>query len=137
MVYSRLVKLHDGIQEPQSNDDCVTDNMLIVVSHIFEEDKGLCLANDEEKDKTDEILYKKHNQKMAVQLMSHFFLHHKNQKKTKDDSYLGNDDENNEINENLFLISFVYVCFDHKNFYHCNEDHCGMCMIFWCSKKHQ
>ena len=58
--------------------------MLILVSQKFEEDKGLCLGNDNENDKTDEILYKKQNRRMVVQLMSHFFLHHKNQKKTKD-----------------------------------------------------
>ena len=46
---------------------------------------------------------------MAVQLMSHFFLHHKNLKKTKDGIW-GMDDENNEINESLRLTSFVYVC---------------------------
>ena len=44
--------------------------------------------------------------------------------------YLGNDDENNEINEILCLKSFVLVCFYHKGFYHYDEDHCGMCMIF-------
>ena len=43
------------------------------------------------------------------------------------------DNKNNEINENLCLTSFVYVCFYRKGFYHCNEDHCGMCMIFWCN----
>ena len=42
------------------------------------------LGNDDENDKTDEILHKKQNQTMAVQLMSRFFLHHKNLKKTKD-----------------------------------------------------
>ena len=47
--------------------------------------------------------------------------------------YLGNDDKNNEINESLCLTSFVYVYIYHKGFYHCNEDHCGMCMIFWCN----
>ena len=30
--------------------------------------------------------------------------------------YLENDDENNEINENLCLTSFVYVYFYHKGF---------------------
>ena len=43
--------------------------------------------------------------------------------------YLGND-ENNKINESLCLTSFVYVYFYCKVFYHCNEDHCGMCEIF-------
>ena len=50
----------------------------------FEEDKGLCLGNDDENNKTNEILYKKQSWRMAVQLMSRFFLHHKNLKKTKD-----------------------------------------------------
>ena len=68
----------------QSNDDSVTDDMLILLSWKFEEDKGLCLGNDNESDKTDEILYKKKNWRIAVQLMSRFFLYHKNLKKTKD-----------------------------------------------------
>ena len=46
--------MHESIQELQSNDDGVTD-MLILVSQKFEEDKGLCLGNDDESDKTDEI----------------------------------------------------------------------------------
>ena len=61
----------------------VTDDMLVLVSQKFE-DKGLCLGNDDKSDKTDEILYKKQNQRMAVQLMSRFFLYHKSLKKTKD-----------------------------------------------------
>ena len=76
--------MHESIQEPQYNDDSVTDDMLILVSQKFEEDKGLCMGNDNESDKTNEILYKKQNRRMAVQLMSSFFLHHKNLKKTKD-----------------------------------------------------
>ena len=64
--------MHGSIQEPQSNDDSVTDDMLILVSQKFKEDKGLCLGNDNESDTTDEILYKKQNQRMAVQLMSCF-----------------------------------------------------------------
>ena len=42
------------------------------------------LGNNDENDKTDEILHKKQNQVMAVQLMSRFYLHYKNLKKTKD-----------------------------------------------------
>ena len=44
------------MQELQFN---VIDDMLILVSQKFEEDKELCLGNDDESDKTDEILYKK------------------------------------------------------------------------------
>ena len=73
-----------SIQELHSNNDSVTDDMVILVSQKFEEDKGLCLGNDDENDKTDEILYKKQNGKMAVQLMSRFSLYHKNLKETKD-----------------------------------------------------
>ena len=40
-------------------DDSVTDDTLILVSQKLEEDKGLCLGNDDENDKNDEILYKK------------------------------------------------------------------------------
>ena len=58
--------------------------MLILVLQKFEEDKALCLGKDDKNDKTDGILYKKQNQRMAMQLMSRFFLHHKNLKKTKD-----------------------------------------------------
>ena len=76
--------MHESIQEPQSNDDSITDDMLILVSQKSEEEKGLCLGNDDENDKTNEILYKKQNQRMTVQLMSSLFLHHKNLKKTKD-----------------------------------------------------
>ena len=56
-----LVELHESIQELQSNDDNVTDDMLILVSQKFEEDQGLCLGNDNENDKTNEIPYKKQN----------------------------------------------------------------------------
>ena len=59
--------------------------MLILVLQKFEEDKGLCLGNDNKNDKTDEIPYKKQNPRMAVQLMSHFSLHHKHLMKTKKD----------------------------------------------------
>ena len=41
-------------------------------------------GDDDENDKTDEIPYKKQNPRMAVQRMSHFSLHDKNLKKTKD-----------------------------------------------------
>ena len=58
--------------------------MLILALQKFEEDKELCLGNDDENDKTDEILYKKQNQRMAVQPMSCFFLYHENLKETKD-----------------------------------------------------
>ena len=45
--------------------------MLILVSQRFEEDKGLCLGNEDKSDETetDKILYKKQNRRMAVQLM--------------------------------------------------------------------
>ena len=62
----------------------VTDDMLILVSQNFEEDKGLHLRNYDKNDKTNEIFYKKQNRRLAVQLMSQLFLHHKNLKKTKD-----------------------------------------------------
>ena len=62
--------------------------------------KGLCLGNDDESDKTNEIPYKKQNQRMAVQLMSRFFLNHKNLKETQG-YYMKNDDENKEINKSL------------------------------------
>ena len=62
--------------------------------------KGLCLGNDDESDKTNEIPYKKQNQRMAVQLMSRFFLNHKNLKETQG-CYMKNDDENKEINKSL------------------------------------
>ena len=42
---------------------------------------------------------------IGVQLMSHFFLHDKNWKKTKDG--VGNADEKNEINKSLWLTSFT------------------------------
>ena len=43
------------------NDDSVIDNMLILVLQKFEQDKELCLGNDDENDKANEILYKKQN----------------------------------------------------------------------------
>ena len=36
--------------------------------------------------------------------------------KSEERWYLGNDDENNEINKSLCVTSFVYVCFYHKGF---------------------
>ena len=44
----------------------VTDDMLILVSQKFEEDKGLHLGNYDKNDKTNEIFYKKQNQRLAV-----------------------------------------------------------------------
>ena len=44
----------------------------------------LNLENDDENDKKDEILHKKKNQMLTVQLMSWYFLQHKNLKKTRD-----------------------------------------------------
>ena len=76
--------MHESIQELQSNNGSVTDDMLILVLQKFEEDKGLCLGNDDKNDKTNEIPNKKQNQRMAVQLMSRFSLHHKHLKKNKD-----------------------------------------------------
>ena len=73
-----------AIQKLQSNDSNVTDDMLILVSQKFEEDKGLSLENNDKNNKTDEILYKKQNQRMVVQLMNYFFLNHKNLKEIKD-----------------------------------------------------
>ena len=61
LIQNHLVELHESIQKPQSNDDSVTDDMLIFAPQTFEEDKGLCLGNDDESNKTDEILYKKQN----------------------------------------------------------------------------
>ena len=58
--------------------------MLILISQKFEENKWLCLGNDNKNNVTNEIPYKKQNQRVAVQLMTRFFLHHKNLKETKD-----------------------------------------------------
>ena len=49
------------MQELQSNNENFTDNMLILVSQKLDEDKWLYLGNDDENDKTDEILYKEQN----------------------------------------------------------------------------
>ena len=46
--------------------------------------------------------------------------------------YLENDNENDKMNETLCLTSLVFVCFYRKGCYDCNEDHCGICMIFRC-----
>ena len=51
--------MHESIQKLQSNNDSVTDDMLILVSQKFKEDKELCLGNDNENDKANEISYKK------------------------------------------------------------------------------
>ena len=74
--------MHKSIQELQSNNDSVTDDMLILIMQKFKEDKGLYLRNDNKNNKTDEIPYKKKN--WPVQLISCFFLYHKNLKETKD-----------------------------------------------------
>ena len=59
----------------QSNDDSVTNDMFILLSQKLEGDKGLNPGNDDENNKINEIPYKNQNQRMAVQLMSCFFLH--------------------------------------------------------------
>ena len=76
--------ISENTQASQSNDDSIIYDMLIRVSQKFEENKGQCLGNDDKNNKTNEIPYKKQNQRMAVQLMSRFFLHYKNLKETKD-----------------------------------------------------
>ena len=102
--------MHKIIQEQQSNNDSLTDDMLFLVSQKFEEEKGLCLGNDDKSDKTVEILYKKQNRRMTVQLLA-------SQKSEENQGwYLGNDNTNNEINESLCLTPFVYVCFIVKVF---------------------
>ena len=57
----KIVQLNRTSQEPQSNDDSVTGDVLILIWQKFEEDKGLCMGNDDENNKIDEILYKKQN----------------------------------------------------------------------------
>ena len=52
--FKSLVELHESIQEPQSNDDSVNDDLLILVSQKFEYIR-LCLGNDDENNKTDKI----------------------------------------------------------------------------------
>ena len=47
------------IQEPQSKDDSVTDDILILASQKFGEDKGLCLGDNDENNKINEIIYEK------------------------------------------------------------------------------
>ena len=96
----------------------------------------LSLGNDNENDKKDEILHKKKNQIMTVQLMSHYCLHHKNLKKSKDGNwgmttrtmksmklciyhylylyaFIG-------VNYVISLVCFIIYC---NSFYHYNEDH--------------
>ena len=116
MVKNWLVKLHESIQELQYNDDSVTGDMLILVSQKFEQDKGLYLGNNDESNETDEILYKKQNQRMAVQMMSHFFLHHKNLKKTKDSIWgmMTRTMKSMKSVSNIICICMFY----HKGFYH-------------------
>ena len=58
--------MYKSIQELQSNDDSVTDDMLIPVLQKFEEDKGLTLGNYDKNNKTDEIFYKKQNRRLTV-----------------------------------------------------------------------
>ena len=74
----RVYKNHN-----QSNNDSVTEDPLILASLKFEEEERLCLGNDDKNDRVDKILYKKQNRVVEVQLISCFFLHHNNLKKTK------------------------------------------------------
>ena len=76
--------MQESIQEPQSNNDSDSDKFLILISQKCKEDNVLCLGNDNKNNKTNEIPYKKQNQKISVQSMSRFLLHHKNVKETKD-----------------------------------------------------
>ena len=88
----------------------------------------MCLGNDDENDKTDEILQQA-KLKDGSATDEPLLLASQNLEANQG-WYLGDDDKNNEINESLCLTSFVYLCFCCKGFYYCNEDRCGMCMIF-------
>ena len=79
-----LIRLHhwfniiyESIQEAQFNNNSVIGDMLTLVSNKFEENKELCLRNDDDNNATDEIPYKKQNQRMAVQLINRFLFNTK------------------------------------------------------------
>ena len=115
--------MHEVIQEPQSNDDSLTDDMLILVSQNLKT-KGCVWGMT-----TRVIKLMKFYTRSKIEGWQCNCLHHKNLKKTKDGTWGMN--TNNEINESLCLTPFVYVCFYRKGFYLCNQDHYGMRMIFW------
>ena len=69
--------------------------MLILVSQYFEKDKGLCLGNDYENDKSDE------NSIQETESKDDKLLLLASQKSKRNQWYLKNDDENSEISEGL------------------------------------
>ena len=86
-----------------------------MITQKFEENKGLCLGNNDESNKLGEISIQEAKSKDDSATDEPFLL--ASQKSEKNQGwYLGNDDENNEINESLCLILFVYVCFIIKVF---------------------
>ena len=69
--------------------NCNVEMAVLLMICVFLYRKNLkrtkgCVGNDDESDKTNEILYKKQNRRMAVQLKNCFFVRYKNLKKTKD-----------------------------------------------------
>ena len=75
----------------------------------------MCLGNGNENNKTDEISIQETKSKDGSASDEPLLL--ASQKSEGNQGwYLGNDDENNEINESLCLTSFVYVCFYCKGF---------------------
>ena len=76
-----------------------TYDMLILVSLKFEEDKWLCLGNDNKNDKTNKIPYKKQSKDDSATDKPLLLASQKSE--GNQGWYLKNDEENNEINESL------------------------------------
>ena len=110
--------MHKSIQELQSNDDSVTDDMLILVLQKFEEGKS-CVWGMMTRMIRNSIQEAKSKDGNATDEPLLFWT-----QKSEENQwwYLGNDDDNNEINESLYLTLFVYVCFYLQSFHHCSED---------------
>ena len=79
------------------------------------------MGNDDENDKTDEILVIQETKLNDGSATDEPFLLASQKSEENQGWYQGNDDKNNEINKTLCLTSLVLYAFIIKIFYHCNE----------------
>ena len=100
-AFKERVWLCETIQEPQSNDDSVTDNLLYCKNLNKTKDSVWGMTT-----RMIEILHEQRNRMMTVQLTDELFL--ASQKSEENQGwYLENDNENDKINEILLLTTLI------------------------------
>ena len=92
--------MHESIEELQCNDHSVTGD-IVLVSHKFEEDEGLCLGNDDEKKIKPKKFHTRSEITKDVSATDELLLLASQKSEGNQGWYLKNDDEDNQINKSL------------------------------------